>query len=161
MPNCSLVRVARPLTLGLATLFLAGCFYMPGYRPGGSQASRDLYTYASTVDNPQTVTLMNSVTNQPLWTVDIPIGKQLVIWFYDNQKTGDTENPSVMRWEIMDLGHESGDLANAMPVPAPGVRFVRVDRRMSPLETPGQPSEPILPPTPPVLPPPEPTNNPT
>lgn len=156
MPNRSFPRLAVPAALAVA-VSMAGCMYMPGYRPGGSQASRDQFTYASTVDNPQTVTLMNSVTNQRLWSIDVPIGKQLVIWFYDEQKTGDPQNPSVMRWEIMNLGHLGGDLDNAMPVPAAGVRMVRVDRRPSPLETPGQPSEPILPPTPPVLPPPEPT----
>jgi hypothetical protein len=158
MPKSVLARLAAPALLA-STAALTGC--IGGYYPGGSQASRDLFTYPSTVDTPQTIKLMNSVTGQQLWVVDIPIGKQMVIWFYDNQKTGDPNNPSIMRWELMDLGETGGDLDNAMPVPGPGVRRVDVFRRTSPLETPGKPGEPIINPTPPTLPPPEPTNNPT
>jgi hypothetical protein len=130
MPTRLAARFAATALLA-AVLAMAGCWY-PGYRPGGPQASRDQYTYPSTVDTPQSVRLTNTVTGQTLWEVDIPIGKQLVVWFFDGQKTGDASNPSVMRWEIMNLGHESGDLDNAMPVPGPGVRRVDTFTRTSP-----------------------------
>jgi hypothetical protein len=143
-----------PLALTVCTA-LAGC-WMPGYRPGGSQASRDLFTYPSTVDHPQSVRVINTATHETVFEVDIPIGRQLVIWFYDDQKTGSTDTPSVMRWEVMDLGRLGGDLNNALPVPGPGSRRVDSFLRTSPAMS-RDVQDPILPPTPPALPPPEPT----
>jgi hypothetical protein len=115
--------MAHPLSRTLYSVLLAaaaagtmaGCW--PGYRPGGSQASYDEYTYVSTPDEPKTVKLLESTTNTTIWTVEVPIGKELVVKFYEDHDPKNTTRPTLMRWEIFEAGHEFGELHNAMPVP--------------------------------------------
>ncbi len=119
-------RIAAAAT-GLLALTLAGC--VPGYYAGGSLASLDLYTYESTPDYPQTVTLVDTSTGEKIWSVDIPVGKQLVIRFAENKAKGDKSRPDVMRWEIMQRDTTSGVLDNSIPVPPAWQRRVDVTLR--------------------------------
>ena len=109
-----LSRTLRCLFAAIA-LSSAGCW--PGYRPGGSQASYDEYTYPSTPDMPTTIKLVEWTTNTTIWSVDIPVGKQLTVRFYENHDPKNATRPTLMRWEIFENGHEFGELHNAIPVP--------------------------------------------
>lgn len=124
----------RPMMAGAAALlgaFLtAGC--VPGYHAGGSLASRDLFTYPSEPNWPQTVKLVDHRTGAVLWSVDIPVGQQLVVRFYEDQ-TDDPQFPAMMRWELMPLGKKFGQLDNAMPVPS------RLSRRLDTYVRPYEP----------------------
>jgi hypothetical protein len=123
---------------------LGGCWY-PGYHPGGQQASRDLYTFQSRPDYPQTVTLVRPSTGEVVWQVDVPEDRFLVVRFYDTMDTGMARDRSMMRWEFMtpfdaQLG---GDLNSAMPVP--GVNDRRLDVTLRPA---GRPMAAVPPPEP-------------
>jgi hypothetical protein len=120
-------RLAAALLLAIST---AGC--IPGYYPGGSMASLDLFTYYSTPDYPQNIKVVEQSTNTVIWMLEIPIGKQLVVQFQDDHDTKNVTRPALMRWEIMDIGTTFGDLKNSMPVPAATNRFVDVTLRDTP-----------------------------
>lgn len=115
--------LAAILALGAAPL--AGC-WMPGYWPGGSQATRDLYTFESTRDFPQSVQVVDLATKEVLWSINVPIGQQVVIRFYDDHDPENAERPALMRWELMERGTRFGELDNAMPVPAYDRRLMEV-----------------------------------
>ena len=109
------MSVCRRLMLIAVIGALGGCW--PGYRPGGSQASADEYTYVSTPDCPQTIQLLDWTTNTTIWTLDVPVGKELVMRFYDDHDPKNPTRPALMRWEIFDAGREFGELHNAIPAP--------------------------------------------
>jgi hypothetical protein len=118
--SCSLVA--------LSSLALGGC-YQWGYDPGGPQASRDLFTYESTPDLPQTITLKEVSTDETIWSLEIPVGKQVTIRFYDNTNPRNTARPDLMRWRIFDRGTQYGELDSSIPVPPSINRRVDVSLR--------------------------------
>jgi hypothetical protein len=115
-----------PLCL-LVLIGLTGC--IPGYRPGGAVQSFDEYTYLSTEQNPQTVKLVEWSTNSTIWTLDVPVGKQLVMKFYEDHDPKNTTRPALMRWEIMPAGQMYGELHNSIPCPPQDRRRVDVFHR--------------------------------
>lgn len=130
MPNripTKLVRSASLFATGLMALGVVGCD--PGHRPGGSQASIDEYTYESTLDTPKTIKVLDLGTNAVLWTIQIPVGQQVVIRFNENPKSTDPNRPDLMWWELMERGNEHRQLHNSMPVPPSYLRRVDVELR--------------------------------
>src|SRR5437773_5544586 len=123
-------RLAIPLFAAAAFAGLAACW--PGHRPGGSEQSIDEHTYISTPDFPKTVRVVDWTTNTTLWSVDVPVGKQVTIRFYDDHDPKNTARPALMRWEIYEAGNEFGDLHNAMPVPDAGHRKIVWDVQKTP-----------------------------
>src|SRR4051812_43262561 len=116
MPDLKPLRALSLLLLaGALTIGPGGCY--PAYSAGGPQASFDLFTYEGIPDHPRVITLVEMTTNQTIWSTEVPLGKQLVVRFYDDFDATNTPRPSLMRWEIMNLGEEYGQLDNAMPVP--------------------------------------------
>lgn len=111
-----------------AMVVSAGCWY-PGYSPGGSMASRDLYTYESTPNFPQNVTVVDWTTGEKLLHVEVPVGQQLVVRFYDDYNTKNAARPALMRWKLMPAGTRYGELVNSMPVPGPNQRRLDVSLR--------------------------------
>jgi hypothetical protein len=114
------IRRSRAILLASTLLAIGGaggCWY-PGYTAGGQGASRDLYTYESTPDFPQNVTVIDWTTSETLLTVEVPVGQQLVIRFYDDYNKDNKERPALMRWKLMPLGTKFGELDNSAPVPA-------------------------------------------
>jgi hypothetical protein len=137
----SCTRTTLMAALCIAAVGLtAGC-YWPGYYPGGSQASRDLYTFESATDYPQSIQLRDLTTREVLWSINVPIGQQVVIRFYDGHDPRNEERPALMRWELMERGTRFGELGNAIPVPRRDRRLMEVfirDRDVAPgLETAG------------------------
>jgi hypothetical protein len=106
------------IVLACASLAPLGACYMPGYDPGGPQASRELFTYESTPDLPQTITLKDLSTGETIWTFEVPIGKQVVIRFYEGHDTKNASRPDLMRWRVFDRGTQFGELDSAIPVPS-------------------------------------------
>src|SRR4051812_3931179 len=60
------------------TAAMAGCWTM-GYSPGGRQASLDEFTYESTADHPYSLYLIDLRTRETIWSMDVPVGKEVVI----------------------------------------------------------------------------------
>jgi hypothetical protein len=156
--------LALAAAAGLSALLLgnAGC-YVPGYFPGGSLASRDLYTYQSHPDYPQTITLVDTRTGEIIWTSEVPVGQQLVMRFYDEsvKDKPSPENPALMRWDTMRIGKHFGELQNVMPVPGADSRRVDVTLRRAGELPPGMaqmatrpPASPLVSPAAPPPPPP-------
>lgn len=126
--------IARPACLLALALGLCGC--MPGYRPGGGQTSMDAYTYESTINHPQTVKVLDLGTGAVLWSMDVPVGRQLIIRFYEDADVKNERCPALMRWELRGLGDQWGELDNSIPVPRADLRKVDVFHRPTPTATP-------------------------
>lgn len=107
-----------------AAALLGGC--VTGHYPGGPLASLDKYVYESTPDYPQSVVLMNITTGEKIWSVDVPVGRQLVLQFHENRNKADAANPDIMNWQLMELGNRKKSLDNAMPVPPSWSRRIDV-----------------------------------
>ena len=121
-------RPAAILTSAAVLAALSACG-IPGNYPGGPLASEDRYCYVSTVDYPQTLTLVDVRSGEQIWSVDIPIGQQCVVRFFEDYKTDNPQRPDLMRWQLQKAGKTFGDLDNAMPVPAADSRRVDVTFR--------------------------------
>jgi hypothetical protein len=126
-------RIARPLAAAaaLATLAIAGACSVPGFYEGGSRASNDLHVYVSRPHSPKTVSLVNTVSGETIWSVDIPVGQQLVVRFYDNQYK-DPINSAQMNWDLMKETTSFHELKNQMPVPASAYRRLDMELRSEP-----------------------------
>lgn len=122
------IRRSLAILAFCSAVISAGCWY-PGYSPGGSMASRDLYTYESTPNFPQDVSVIDWTTGEKLLFVEVPVGQQLVVRFYDDYNTKNTARPALMRWKLMPAGTRFGELDNSMPVPGPNQRRLDISVR--------------------------------
>lgn len=119
--------VALAAALLLAGLSLPGC-----YNEGGIGYSRDAYAYVSTSWQPKTVTLKDTRTGQDFWSVDVPVGKKLVITFSENTGAKDAYTPDTMSWAICDESDENPRLGNTLAVPNMHARRLDVTLRPTP-----------------------------
>ncbi len=121
--------------LGAAALS-TGCYY-----EGGPLKSADRFTYASTSWQPKTITLVDTRTGEALWSVDVPVGKQLVIDFNAERRADNTEwLPDEALWDIMPNTRRHGALKNKMRVPPSSARRVDVTLRPVPEMPSGAPT---------------------
>lgn len=118
------LRRLTALSMAVASLTLGGCYF-----PGGSMQSGGASTYESTSHFPVTITIRNTVTQEDIWTTDVPVGQQLVIWFYPNMRPKDVLLPDTMDWDLMPIGVRYGSLNNTVPMPGASSRVVIVTRR--------------------------------
>ncbi len=111
------------------TLLLAGCYNPRGafYAHVGQAA-----TYWSTESRPTTITILDTRTGEAFFTVEIPVGKQLVLDFKEGDGDDDVRTPDLMRYEIFDLGTTGGMLRNAITVPGRHARRIDVSLRTAP-----------------------------
>jgi hypothetical protein len=109
-----------------------------------------LYTYESTPDYPQNISIVDWTTNETLLTVEVPVGQQLVIRFYADHDTKNAARPDILRWKLMPKGTSFGELTNSLPVPDYNHRRIDVALRKS--------GESVPKPAPAPLPAPEPVN---
>jgi len=122
----SIIRVSFA-AVGLAVIVAtAGC-----YRPQGQlmNASGAASTYWSTETAPKTVRLRDLRSDEIVFTMDIPVGKQLVLDFVEGKGDDEVYTPDLMRYEVMDLGNTTGKLKSAMSVPNFSSRRIEVDIR--------------------------------
>jgi len=115
---------------------MSGCFYAKqafSKTSGGNMRSDDSYTYISTPYEPLTVTLYDNRDNEPLWTVDVPIGSKVSLKFLKNKvKEGTTRRPDIMQWAIYDAKRRTARYENTMAVPSAESRLMRVSIRKGP-----------------------------
>ena len=123
------------LTAALS-LPLGGCFYARqsfSKNPGGNMRQDDSYTYVSTAYEPLTVTLYDNRDNEPIWTVDVPIGSKVSLRFRENKvKEGTARRPDIMEWVIFDQNKRTARYENMMAVPSAESRMMRVSLRNGP-----------------------------
>lgn len=97
--------------------------------------SADRFTYVSTSWEPKTVSLVDTRTGQTIWSVDVPVGQQLVVGF--SRGTGPNEfNSDEIVWGLMPAGKKGGTRDNRMPCPPSSVRRIDMAFRPAP-ELPG------------------------
>ena len=116
-------------------LALGGCYY-----EGGPLSSQDRFTYVSRPFQPWTVDLVDVRTGETIWSVDVPVGQQLVVDF-QAAKSGQTKDPwrpDTMLWDVMPEGRRFGALANKISVPASNARRLEPKLRAVP-EMPSEP----------------------
>lgn len=129
----SVTRTARAtLALAVALASLAGC-----YSEGGLGWSEDQHVYISRPEQPWTVSLKDTRTGQEVWSVEVPVGKQLVVHFLPDAGTDNAFTPDLMEWAIMEAGTESERLGNSMPVPPAHARRLEPVLRPGPELPPG------------------------
>lgn len=66
------------------------------YKPGGALQSHDTFTYFSEAHTPVTVTVVDTRTKEAIFVNEVPVGKQLVIRFYDEQNDSNVIRPAAM-----------------------------------------------------------------
>lgn len=116
---------------------VAGCAG-PGYAyrsyhdEGGTGVSEDKMVYVSRPHEPKTITLMDTRTGEALWTMDVPVGRKLVIDFEEGLAGNTPDRPDLMRWELMKESDLIGRLDNAMPVPMADSRRLDMSLRAGP-----------------------------
>lgn len=108
----SLVAKGRALApRGLALASLAAAALVGGcanwWVPGGPMASEDRYTYLSTEYMPQTVMVVDTVTQQIIWSKDVPVGKKLIMRFSEFDRHWDSAPPDErfpvrLQWDLID-----------------------------------------------------------
>jgi hypothetical protein len=103
--------------------------------------SLDRYGYVSTPWQPKTVSVIDTVSGETVWSVDVPVGQRLAMQFRENRRgsTGEAVDPSrpdVLQWELMPASREHGELHNQIAVPASHTRRVEMKLRPTP-EAPG------------------------
>ncbi len=129
-PRTTRTHLALAALLACTTLLTAACNQIVNNGPGGTLRSTDAFTYISTPFEPLTVTLYDQRDQEPLWTVDVPIGQKVTVRFLENRsKEGTTRRPDIMEWEIYDQEKRRADLTNSMAVPPANSRMLKVALR--------------------------------
>lgn len=126
-------RYTRPVLMSIlgGTLLLSGCM---AFQPEGPYWSADRYCYESHSWQPWTVTIIDTRTGQAVFSMDVPVGKELVFEFFeeDGDKVGDDFPspiyPDKMTWDIWPKGQRYGDPRYSMSVPAAPHR--RIDSKL-------------------------------
>ena len=113
--------------IGVASLvMLSGC-----YSPGGPRWSADRYTYESTTWSPKTVFVVDTRTGQTIWSIDVPVGKQVAVGF-ESDNGPNAYMPDTMVWEVMDYDRKFGTLSNRRAAPPAHARRIEFELRPSP-----------------------------
>lgn len=117
-PLAAAPTIALAALVGLAGLSAGGCLaYRPYFNEGGSGANINQFTYVSTSHQPKTVKLVDTRTNEVIWTCDIPVGQQLTCQFYKDKSPDDPWRPNTMRWGLYKAGTKAGKHPYAIAVP--------------------------------------------
>lgn len=118
------------LSLGALSLPMGGC-----HLEGGPRYSADRYTYVSRSWTPKTISLIDTRTGETTWSVDVPVGEQLVVGF--SKGTGPNElRPDEIVWGLMPAGRRFGQRNNRQPCPPASARRLDMTLRPTP-EMPG------------------------
>jgi hypothetical protein len=123
-----------------AIVLAAGCYRPQGAMMPGPGAAA---TYYSTEALPKTVKLIDLRTGETVFTMDIPAGKQLTLDFLADEGDDQIGSPDLMRYELFDLGTETGKLRSSMSVPGAVSRRIDVFIRQGPEYALGVPDRPL------------------
>lgn len=122
------------LTSGLLALSACGPTspYRPFFDEGGSGASIDEFTYVSRPYEAKTISVIDTRTQEVVFSMDVPVGQQLTVNFEDMEKNKDKYMSGIMKWAVMPAGNRYGTLRNRVDVPPPHSRRIDVDIRQGP-----------------------------
>jgi hypothetical protein len=123
---------------------LVGCLALTGcHTPRGAilPYTGNSYTYYSTEQMPKTITIVDTRTNEPFFTQEIPPGRQLTIQFLKDEGDDEVNTPDLMLYQVFDLGTRIGKLRNSMSVPNATCRKIEMDFRTGPEASPAPPEQ--------------------
>ncbi len=134
MPVATTRTYRRLFTASLLTLALASLAPLGGcWAPGGRGISDDSYTYWSTTNMPQTVTITDLRTGQAIFSIDIPVGKQFVCKFYTDDGDENDVYPDLMKWDVWPLASfDFGLPEQRLQVPPSHARRIDTTLRTTP-----------------------------
>ena len=118
----------------LAGVLLAGAACVGGcYSEGGPGFAFDQHVYVSRPWQPWTVTLRDTRTGQEFWSMDVPVGKRLIMSFAENTGTNDKYTPDTMSWALVDEEKDMFvQLTNSLPCPPQNARRLEPTLRTAP-----------------------------
>ena len=87
------------------------------------------HTYVSTERMQKTITVIDTRSGEPVFSIDIPVGKQLTMDFDEGMGDDPVNTPDLLRYEIWDAGTRFGRLRNSITVPNASSRIIEVQVR--------------------------------
>ena len=111
--------------LGLLVLNAPGCYS----RGDGWAHTGGPQVYYSTELMPTTVSLVDTRTQETIWSIDIPPLKQLVMKFQEGKGDDPVYTPDLLEWDVLEMGKLTGKLRNSITVPPPSARMVDMSIR--------------------------------
>lgn len=146
-------RLARLALIMTPAALAGGC-----YSPGGTWMSVDAYCYESHSFQPWTVSVIDTRTRQAVFSIDVPVGQELVMKFSeddgDTVEPGDKPSPiypDMLRWDLWPIGQRLGEPQRQVVVPARQHRLLDTKLRKIPELPPEMTGEsgaaPVTPPT--------------
>ena len=108
------MHLLNRLTLILLSFALTGCYTPQG---GLMPSSVGSLTYYSTAEEPKSISVIDLRNGDNVFEMKIPVGKQLVIQFYDGSGDDPVYTPDLMKYQIFDIGTQVGSLQNSITVP--------------------------------------------
>jgi len=129
------------ITLSATAAGLAGCMHTQGGTMFSSPKSA--ITYYSTEQLQKTVTLVDTRTEQTIFSMEVPVGKQLTIEFEEDRGNDPVNTPDIMYYQIWDLGTRLGMLRNAMTVPNAASRRIDIKVHQGPAYAEAPPDMPL------------------
>ncbi|MBL8991376.1 MAG: hypothetical protein JNJ48_07330 [Phycisphaerae bacterium] len=120
----------------IAVLLCAAAAAGGCWAPGGPGYSGDQYCYESHSYQPWTVSIIDTRTGQTVFSMDVPVGRELVFKFYEERgdKVGVGERdpspiyPDMMKWDLWPKGQRYGEPQKTLSVPAAEHR--RIDSKL-------------------------------
>ncbi len=124
MPLASPLRHAALMISLTGLLGLSGC-----YAPGGglnpkTGAAQTIYSTASAV---KSFHLVDTRTGETIFSIEIPVGKQLTYQFTPDRGDDPVQRPDLMKYQLFNIGKTSGRLRNGVSVPDQFSRLVTWD----------------------------------
>lgn len=119
------------LSTCLGVSLLAGC-----YSEGGLPWSEDQHVFVSRPYQPWTVSLKDTRTGEEFWSVEVPVGKQLVVHFVTGAGAKGSYAGDQMEWGLFNEGEAYGALGNTIPVPPANSRRLETTLRPVPETSP-------------------------
>jgi len=98
-------------------------------------------TYESTEIMPKTVQIRDLRSDEIVFTMEVPAGKQLTFQFSEGDGDDPVYTPDLMRYEVFDIGTRTGSLSSAMSVPPYWARRIDVYFRQGPEYTAASPEQ--------------------
>lgn len=110
----------------LAMSVSVGCYAPDG---GFSPSSNSTFTYVSETWSPKTVQVIDTRSNEAIFSLRLPVGKQLTMKFLEGEGDDPVSTPDRMQWEVWDAPQSTGKLSNQLTVPPAGARRIQMTIR--------------------------------
>jgi hypothetical protein len=133
----------RRLVLALAAsvgLSAPGCYTVT---PQLWESSVEVFTYESTPSKPITITIIDTRSEEPVFRMDIPVGRRLAMQFIDGGGDDPVIRPDRLEWSLLEAGSVTGSLDNKLNVPPSQARRIEYSLRTAPEYPPEPPMAPM------------------